>query len=58
MTDLSPLKAALLARRRELIDRLAAGTDAAGFADAGLVKMLAETHAALDALRAEEAGTE
>ena len=56
MTDLTALKAALLARRRQLIDRLAASTDATGFPDAGLVSLLAETHLALAALQAEEAG--
>ncbi len=56
MTPHSPLRDALLARRRELIARLAAGADATGVADGGLVSLLAETHAALEALRDDEAG--
>jgi hypothetical protein len=55
MTDLTALKKALMARRRELIARLAAGVDATGFADAGTVKMLAETHTALEAIESDEA---
>ncbi len=55
MTGAATLRNALLARRRQLINRLAAGADVTGFADAGLVKMLAETQTAIAALQADDA---
>ena len=51
MTALTPLRDALHTRRRDLVDRLAASVRATGFPDAGLVRMLAETHAALEAIQ-------
>jgi|ETNmetMinimDraft_13_1059891.scaffolds.fasta_scaffold207171_1 hypothetical protein len=48
MSDATALRKALLARRRELIDQLAAGTADAGFPDAGLVSLLAETQTVID----------
>jgi hypothetical protein len=55
MTETVALKTVLLARRRELIGRLAAGVDVTGFADGGLVCLLASTQTAIEALRADEA---